>query len=519
MKRLMNTLLRAICAATIAFGVCAMPAGAETASVAASAPKRFVTEHVATIAGRKVAYTAIAEETVMPDAQGAPGASMFTFSYIANGAASGSQRPVAFIFNGGPGSSSIWQHIGAFGPRRVAFADDMKPNQTAPFKLQDSEYSLLDVADLVFIDYFGSGFSHLLPGAKEADFQGIRQDADTVASYIALWLTEHQRWNSPKYLIGESYGTIRAMVTADALAGGVFSPGQINGMTLNGVAVLGPYFGAPTTGFEGADELYLTNLPTMAATAWYHGRIDNKRQSLAQAIQAARAFAATDYVQALYAGRNLAPDRKAEVADRLQALTGLPKSAWLANDLRIGSEAFRSMLLPGEQLGNYDSRFSLPSYAAGKDPVTDDPGMGLHNASAVAAFNDYIAKDLKVGGLGQYVALDWKHTYFRWDRGFGGPGVERPYNYLADFAPVMRRNPEMRFFVAVGAYDFVTTIGKAEYDMAHSKIALDRTDVRIYGGGHQIYAGREPSAALANDLRAFLTGKPLSLAPPTSPGQ
>lgn len=482
------------------------------AQVPPAGAKRFVTEHSAVIEGQKIAYTAIAEETILPNDKGEPAASLFTFSYIAKEKDAERRRPVTFLFNGGPGSTAIWEHIGGLGPKRVVYADDNNPNQTPPFRLQDSEYSLLNVSDLVFIDYFGSGFSRLLPGAKESDFQGIRQDAHAVATFIILWLTDHQRWNSPKYVIGESYGTIRAMALADALTGGYLTtgPGHLNGVTLNGVAVLGPYFGAPPSGIEGEDQDYLTSLPTMAATAWHHGKMDNKGQTQAQAIQAARDYAATDYVQALYAGRNLAAAKKTEVAQRLAVLTGISQEAWLANNLRIDRLTFLSMLLPGQQAGLYDSRFTLPSYGAGNDIVTDDAGMGQRIAGSVAAFNDYLAGDLKVSGMGQYVPLDWKHTYFRWDRDFGGPGIELPFNYLSNFAPVMRRNGEMRFFVGIGAYDIVTTVGKAEYDIAHSKIALDRTDVRIYGAGHQIYVGAEPSRALATDLRAFISGKALS---------
>lgn len=495
----------------LALAVLAPAMAGSGAGTPASGARRFVTEHTATINDRRIAYTAIAGETVLPDARGNPGAVLFTFSYIAKGKDAGPARPVTFLFNGGPGSSSIWEHIGGLGPRRVAYADDAHPNQTPPFRLQDSEYSLLDASDLVFIDYFGSGFSRLLPGVEEGEFQGVRQDAHAVASFITLWLTEHQRWNSPKYVMGESYGTIRAMAVAEALAGGYLptDPGHLNGVTLNGVAVLGPYFGADPDAVAGEDRGYLNVLPTMAATAWYHGRIDRQGQSQAQAIQAARDYAAGDYVQALYAGRRLTPEKTAEVAGRLAALTGLPKETWLAHDLRIDAMAFRDLLLPDQQVGAYDARFTLPAFAAGDNVVTDDPGMGPRIAGSVAALNEYFASELGITGMGQYVPLDWKRTFFRWDRGFGGPGIERPWNYLTDFAPVLRRNPEMRFLVGIGAYDLVATIGKAEYDLAHAKIARERTDVRIYGAGHMIYVGAEPSRALAADLRAFVSGRPL----------
>lgn len=470
-----------------------------------------MTEHTAVIGGRKITYTAIAEDTILPDGQGNPAASLFTFSYLAAGEGAGPERPVTFLFNGGPGSSSIWEHIGGLGPKRITSSDEAAPGQTPPFRLKDSEYSLLDVSDLVFIDYFGSGFSHLLPGADPMEFQGIRQDAQAVATFITFWLTEHQRWNSPKYLASGSYGTIRAMAVADALTGGCLlpGPGQLNGVTLNGVAALGPYFTAPPVEHEGEDQSYLTILPTLAATAWYHGKIDNKGQTQAEAIQAARNYAATDYLQALYAGRGLTPARKAEVAQRLAALTGLPEEVWLSSDLRVGPLAARNLLLPGKQFGLYDARSTLPSYAAGNDVVTDDPGMGQRIAGASAAFNEYLAHDLHVTGMGQYVPLDWKRTYYQWDRGPGGPEVWLPYNYLTDFAPVMRRNPDLRFLVGIGAYDFVATIGKAEYDLTHSKIDLDRTDVRIYEAGHFLYFGAGSARALTTDLRAFITGEPL----------
>ena len=229
----------------------------------------------------------------MPNAKGVPAAVLSSFSYVERRAKPDTTRPVLFAFNGGPGSASIWMHLGFLGPRRVDFPDPVNPPTVAPFGLTDNPHSPLDVADVVMIDPVLTGYSRMLPGARAEEFLGVTADARAIADFIRQWLTRHGRWNSPKYVIGESYGTIRAIALTSALSGGVFPPnGSLGAITLNGIAILGPAFGVGGGRGDGNDRAAMTDLPTMAATAWYHGRLGPKGPPVEAAIDAARAFVA-----------------------------------------------------------------------------------------------------------------------------------------------------------------------------------------------------------------------------------
>ena len=268
------------------------------------APKRFVTRHKITIGGRAIAYTAIVGETYLHNRAAKPIGSIFSFSYIKAGPAD-PKRPVLFVFNGGPGSSSLWLHMGVVGPKRVALDREVNPSNTPPFGLVDNPYSLLDVADLVFIDPVGTGWSKVVGKGVNADFWGVDEDADTVAQFIELWLSEHGRWNAPKFVMGESYGSVRAAVLPRALMGGPMYVGMMRGITLNGVILLGTTLGARTGGGEaGGDDLrQALTLPAMADTAWYHGRIDRRGRNLETFHAEVLAFARGDYFESLKKAR------------------------------------------------------------------------------------------------------------------------------------------------------------------------------------------------------------------------
>jgi carboxypeptidase C (cathepsin A) len=482
-------------------------ARAEVPEAVAPAPREWSTHHSARINGQRVDYEAIAGEALIHDPEGGPGALLWSFSYIRRGAPNRANRPVAFVFNGGPGSASIWTHMGMIGPRRVVFADPTAPNQTAPFEIGDSEHSPLDLADLVFIDPIGTGFSRMLAGAREVAFLGVNQDARVTAEFIQQWLTRHGRWNSPRYLIGESYGTARAIAVADALMAGHNAPyGTLRGISLNGIVILGPAFEYGRPFGDGEDRRYVTGLLSMAATAWYYGKIDRSvATSLEDAVQQARAFAGGEYLTALHAGYALPQDTRERIARRLAELTGVAGPVWIANDLRIGLNAYQNMVLAdrGLQVGAYDSRFSLPLAAAGRDPVADDPAMGQYTAGYMGALNQYMTSELSVHVNEPYIPINWSNVFYRWDRG-AGPGVTPPQNFGTLLATVMRRSPQMRLLVAAGYYDFVTTVGDAEYVIAHSRLPADRVEQRNYGSGHMLYIGEEPAAAFGADLRAFL---------------
>lgn len=496
-------------------GAAKTPSSARTPTSAVTLAAPVVTQHTGVFGGRRMAYEAIVEETLLPDAKGLPAAVFTSFSYLERSAKPDTSRPVLFAFNGGPGSASIWMHIGFLGPRRVYFPDPVRPPTAAPFALADNPHTPLDVADVVMIDPVLTGYSRLLPGARPEEFLGVNSDARAVADFMRQWLTRHGRWNSPKYVIGESYGTIRAITLANALMGGVLPPhGNLGGISLNGIAILGPVFGFGAGRTEGNDRGAMTDLPSMAATAWYHGSLDAKSQPLETAVEAARAFARTDYLQALNAGYLLEQTERERIAARLGALTGLPAKVWLESNLRLDMSAFQVQLLrqQGKMVGAYDSRFVLPTQPGSKDPVVDDPAMGQYTPGFVAAFNHYATNELGLRYARPYVPIAWTDVNFKWDYN-PGPGAPQPHNYTTDLATAMRRNPQLRTFVAVGYFDLVTTLGAAEYALAHSPLPRERLQLKGYPSGHMPYLGEDSATVLAADLRDFLRGT----TPPRAP--
>jgi carboxypeptidase C (cathepsin A) len=501
----MRRIVAALC--IFAFGALT-PVACAQEGAGPPAPRRFKIARSGAFGGVRIAYDTIVAETFLADAAGKRAASVVSISYIRTDAPQGSVRPVVFAFNGGPGSASVWLHMGLLGPRRIAFGDDVKPETVPPFRLADNADSPLDVADIVLFDPPGTGFSRVLPDAKPEQFYGTEADAKATCDFIMSWVREHRRWNSPKYLMGESYGSIRAAVVAKRLAGGPTGSGSMDGITLNGVILLGQAMDIHSGGQAGDDRRFLTSLPSLAATAWYHGKVSRSGRTLETQVADARAFAAGDYLRALYAGAALPEQERRQIARRLAALTGLSERFVLANDLRISNADFSRELLAEEakQVGMYDSRFTLPLQASGGDPVADDPAMGQYVPGFIAAFEEYLRGELGVAIDEPYRAIEFRTVNSRWDYGFG-PGVPASRNYATDLAAAMRRNPQMRLFVGSGWYDFVTPAGHADYLIAHSGIPLAATRFHYYASGHMPYLGPESRRQLAEDLRAFLREK------------
>ncbi len=496
LHRFLAAVLVGLCiACTETAGAAANPEGAE------HTPYRHTVERAGRFGGEAVRYRAIVAETFLEDESGKPTASIVSISYVRTDGRRNAERPVIFVFNGGPGSASLWMHMGFAGPRRVDFGDDIRPETAPPFRLADSEESLLDVADLVFFDPPGTGFSRILPDGKPEQYYGVQQDAQATVDFIRSWIREHGRWNSPRFLMGESYGTIRAAVVAKLLAGGPFGTGRMDGITLNGVILLGQ---AMDMRGAGRDLRYVNSLPSLAATAWYHGRVDREGTSLTAHVEAARRFAAREYRDALFAGWDLDEAARRRVADRLSALIGIPAPELVERNLRMSNGEFAERLLAsaGQEVGMYDSRFVLPLAGDGDDPVADDPAMGQYVPGYVAAVNLYLRGELGVQLDRDYDAIEFRRVNARWDYGQGGPG-----NYAEDLAVAARRNPALRVFVGTGWYDLVTTVGSAEYTLAHSGIERERVRFRHYESGHMPYLGPDSRRALAHDLRRFVRGE------------
>ncbi|HEY7906524.1 MAG TPA: hypothetical protein VIC53_06350, partial [Wenzhouxiangella sp.] len=453
-----------------------------------------------------VRFDSIYEEFVVNDADQVPAAILSGFSYVATGEHGSSSRPVIFVFQGGPGSSSVWSHLGLLGPKRVRFDDPAQPPTVPPFVFEENPYSLLDVADLVFIDPVFTGFSRPLPSASDTALLSTQDDAASVADFIQQWLTRHQRWNAPRYVMGSSYGTTRAIEVADALMGGVMPPhGQLGAITLNGLIILGPVFSRQQP-FAGNHRAFQGLLPTYAAIAWYHGQLNPRWQSLEEVTQAAQALAWGAYDDALDLGFLIGDDQRNQMAQSLADLTGIDADTWLRHDLKIDRDTFRGLLLEAtnQSIGRFDGRFVFTGHPEGADPVVDDAAMGQYTPAFISTFNEYLAQELGVETDLRYQSIDWRTVNFQWDYGWGR-GIQRPRNDAETLAKVQRRTPMMRVFIGAGYFDLGTPYAAAQYALAHVPIDADRLSFNLYPSGHSPYLGEENIRALSQDLRRFIT--------------
>jgi len=472
--------------------------------------KAVATHHELTLGGKTLKYTATAGTLLIRDEDDKAYGSIFYVAYTLDGtdAAGAQTRPLSFLYNGGPGSASLWLHLGSFSPVRIVTDS---PNATAgpPFKLIPNEYSLLDKSDLVFIDAPLTGYSRAVGKGTAKDFTGVDQDLRAFDRFIQRYLNVNQRWNSPKFLIGESYGTTRSAALADMLGN--------DGVQLNGVVLISSIlnYGVRDGGY---DRVYVSNLPSYAAAAWYYNKIPNKPASLAAWVQQAREFASGPYAQALFAGHNLPAAQLDAVAKEVSRFTGLSVDYVKEANLRISPTRFRKEVLRDERrtLGRYDMRFEGEDVdAAGESPSYDASDTGIMGAF-VAALHDYLGKELKyestdtyrpsAGSIGEW---DWKHrpTSGGPGMGFGGMTQAQPY-VAADLASAIRKNPHLKVFSANGYFDLATPFFATEFDLDHMNLEPElRGNVQFgyYPSGHMIYLNVEALKQLRGDLAGFIT--------------
>jgi len=456
-----------------------------------SAPRVAVTRHVGHFNGQIVPYTAVVAETFLKDDKGAPAASVVTIAYTRDGVADPARRPVMFLFNGGPGASSSPLHMSALGP--VLRTGD---------HLAENTHSPLDAVDLVFIDPVGTGFSRPFPGVDAKRWYSRTGDALAVKSVIAAWLKANHRESSPRYLAGESYGTTRA--------GLILKAGD--DLTFDGVLLIGLVGDAP-----GHEMPYVVTLPTMAAAAWYHQRIDRAGRGAEQVYREAVAFARTDYVSALIQGASLPPAERRRVAERMSALIGLPADLIEKNDLRIAKNTFMFNLLKDHDLrtGLLDTRVTGP-LAPGQDGGIDDPALGVAPPRAPGAapptpasigavpspqVEAYLVQDLKFPSAETYYGVNfsvnavWNHE----DRGDATLAIGH----------AMAAHPKMRLFWAAGYYDLTTPAYAARYTLDQDGIPADRLTAAYFAGPHGVYAGDDNLAAFTAAVRQFVTPRNL----------
>lgn len=466
-------------------------------------PQQFITNHTGKFQGKEIRYKAIAGETFLKDENGEPVATIWSTSYMLDPEPQ-SGRPVIFVFNGGPGSASIWLHMGLFGPKIVQVDSDASMDDgAAPFTIKNNDLALLDLADLVFIDPVGTGYSKVIGKGKTESYWGLTEDAKSIAEFIRLWVTKQQRWQSPKYIAGESYGTTRAAAVTAALEKG----GQA--MALNGLILI-----SQALDYQGSTSVhdniasYFTYFPTMAATSWYHQKA-GKGLKLEDFVQEAREFAYKEYLPALYLGAQLGAAQKEEIAARISYFTGLEKSYILRSDNRILTSRYKKELLrqEGKTIGTLDGRYlGEEGDHTAEGPTLGDPSSYGIDAAYTAALQDHFAKTLKV-------AID--RPYLTSNSAVGGAWNWRPVPEGAYYEPSyvnvarslgesMRRNKDLRVMVANGYYDLITPFLDAEYTFARHDIPQERVEMYYYEGGHMMYNHREDFEKLIKDIRAFL---------------
>lgn len=502
MKR---TILLALAAAMLLSGPALSEDEEKAKKAAAPVPDAqvSVTRHSGTFNGQKLRYTATAGETYLKDEEDKPKASIFSIAYVKEGVDDPSGRPVTFLWNGGPGSASLWLHMGGLGPRRVAVPSDAKDDGAAPFKMADNPLAFLDVSDIVFIDPVGTGYSRALGGHEGKEFWGVTEDAEAVAEFIRQWISANGRWNSPKYIGGESYGTTRSAAVANQLEGG------INDISLNGIILISTVLDFTYSRYQSGNEMsYVAMLPSYAATAWYHDKTPGKKpDNLADYVQAAREFARTDYVMALVSGSELSDTDRDRVRGRLAYFSGLSEDYLERANLRVTPQRYFKELLrsEGKVVGRLDSRYTGEDIDdAGEAPEADPSFYGIDGAYT-AAINDYLRRELGVKidrtyktccGLGR----DWNWKLSPRQYGMSYPNVA-PY-----IGTAMRQNNALRVFVAQGYYDFATPFFGAELALTRNGTVPERITYKYYEAGHMMYIHQPSLEMLMADLRGFIGG-------------
>ncbi len=463
-------------------------------------PMEAVSRHKGTFGGTSINYTATAKETYLKAEDGTPKASIFSTSYVKDGA--DPNRPVTFLFNGGPGSGSLWLHMGAFGPRRVAIPADARDDGAPPYPVTDNPESLLDVTDIVFIDPVGTGFSRALGKTESKEYWGVKADAKSVAQFIRIWLRENGRWNAPKFLGGESYGTTRSAAVVNELEG------SYNDVALNGVILISTVldFGAQAE-VEGNEMVYVVALPSMAATAWFHNKVTDRPGTLEEFTAEARAFAAGDYLSALVKGNALGDAERTTIRQRLSRFTGLSEAFLDKANLRVVPGRFYKELLRdrGLTVGRLDTRYTGKDLdSAGEQPDNDPSFYGI-DGGYTAAFNSYVRDTLNFKADRDYVTIGGVND---WDWKLGGRDDSVYYFNVAPFlGKALRENSGLRLFVAQGYYDFATPFFGAEYALSRPGFPQDRIQFHYYGAGHMMYVRDPDLHKLSTDIRAFIRSR------------
>jgi carboxypeptidase C (cathepsin A) len=490
------------------------PAGSAPAPEMPQAGQRFPappaverlskTQHTITIKGQSIPYTATAGTLVLKHEDEKPLASIFFVAYTRDDVPDKSKRPVTFTFNGGPGSSSVWLHLGALGPKRVVMPPDGE-QPVPPYRLAENEDTPLVFTDLVFIDPVTTGFSRHAPGENPAQFHSVEGDLDSVADFIRLYTTRFERWGSPKFLAGESYGTTRAAGLSQVLLQ--------RGIYLNGITLISSILNFQTTRFEVGNDLpYILFLPTYTAAAWYHKKLAADLGDLQKAINESRRFAANEYNLALMKGDKITAQERTNVARQLARLTGLSQRFVEEANLRISISRFTKELLRDQRrtVGRYDSRLEGIDLDAAGERTEYDPSYSAVQGAFTAMFNEYVRAELKYDSDLPYEILTGKVQPWSYGR------YQNQYLNVAEgMRQAMTQNPNLRVLIVNGYYDLATPFFATEYTVNHlgldaalaSHVALAYCDA-----GHMLYTKKacldKLHTAMSGLYQAALGGAP-----------
>lgn len=464
------------------------------ASLADGLTQAVTTDHSGVFNGKTIAYQASVEPIVVNDAAGKPGARVVGISYVASGEANPASRPVLFAFNGGPISPSNVLHMGMLGPKRVAIPDDLSASPST-FKLVDNPYTVLDAADIVLIDPASTGFSRVMPGIDPKSYFSVNADAQQVAQFIVEWSKKHGRLASPKYVLGESYGTMRAAAVADQLQK---LPQPV---PLSGVILLGQALNIIEFSQRPANTIsYVVSLPTLAAIAWSHDKANAHGKTFGAFMDDVWTFARNDYLTALFQGQSLDAGRRQAIAGKLADFTGLSTDYYMTHNLEISKEGYRRELLKdkGEILGQIDARYAGPNDGHSGDPA------GVITKAYDTAFRTYLRDDLGIADADAYITEspvkgfgDWE-----WDGTGTSPFADWPYPKL--LSNVFAANPKFRLMIGNGYEDTQTTVGAAQYLINRSDWPRDRVSLHFYQGGHTTYSVEASLRQITDDIRALM---------------
>ena len=414
------------------------------------------------------------------------------------------KRPIVFAYNGGPGSSSFWLHMGVLGPKRIIVNDPVS-TPAAPYKIANNNYSILDVADLVMIDPVGTGLSVPIGEAKFKDFWGVDQDIRSLSLFITQFLIEQNRMNSPKYLLGESYGTFRNAGVMNRLLG--------QGIAMNGVIMVSAVFDLRTLLFPPNDDLpYIVHFPTYAATAWYHDMVESKPEDIYTYLDEIRDFTENEYTPALFKGDQLSASDKQDIASKLAAYTGTTAAYWIKADLRVTASEFFAEFLrdKGEIVGRLDSRFTGINQDLLAQDGSHDPQSSAISPAYITGFLDYLHRSLKVNKKLTYSITAGRREGFKWDWSHEGNkrwGTQAAINTGIDMAQAMSRDPNMKVLILNGIYDIATVFYGVEHSINHlglTKQIKDNIIMKYYEAGHMMYTHQPSLEKFKKDVAEFI---------------